>query len=353
MITLYKISKTGSVCVWSISSDVCARTITVEYGVLNGAMQTHSEVVAINKSGRSLIEQINLLVESKINKQIDKGYRHSIEDARQCEGKNILNMYQPMLAKVVDKVSNIDYNKCFYQYKYNGNRCLITRFEDEVVAYSRRGKIISSIPHIISTIDIEEGQTLDGELYIHGVSVQQLGSLIRKQQPDSVKLKFVCYDMVSKLPFNRRMNEISAMNLGPFVEVAKTGVFKPGITSVSEEMAAALENGYEGIMLRQGDTGYEPGVRSSSLLKVKPVYDAEFMVIDVQSSKDDWAVLVCRHKDKTFKVCAPGTLQQKFLILEQKHLHIGKYVNVEFREFTDDGLPFHAVATRWITQEDK
>jgi hypothetical protein len=107
---------------------------------------------------------------------------------------------------------------------------------------------------------------------------------------------------------------------------------------------------YEGIIVRQEVGGYVAGDRCTSLIKVKQLpgmelIEKEFLVIDILSSKDNWGVLVCRVNDNlTFNTPAPGTMNQKTEILINKHKYIGRYITVEFPQYTDKGKPFHAVA---------
>jgi ATP-dependent DNA ligase len=203
MITdLYKVTATGAIQIWSIDCKNYSigniGEIKITYGQLNGAMQQQIEKVKVNESGRNIVEQILLRVNSRINKQLDKGYCRSIEEARLSVGLNADKLLKPMLAQQM-KNSKVDYKKCFVQYKYNGHRCLIHNTGDEIIAYSRNGKPINTIKHITDNLNIPVGMTLDGELYIHNMALQDAGSLIRKVQPGNEKLSYVVYDVINSM----------------------------------------------------------------------------------------------------------------------------------------------------------
>ena len=101
-------------------------------------------------------------------------------------------------------------------------------------------------------------------------------------------------------------------------------------------------------MLRTNDRGYEPGKRSSQILKAKRWLDSEFCVVDITASADGWAILHCANPfGPTFKVSAPGTIQQKTEVLNNKDLYIGRCVTVEYADLTKDRVPFHPVALNW------
>ena len=122
--------------------------------------------------------------------------------------------------------------------------------------------------------------------------------------------------------------------------------------NLNEELNEALVLGYEGLILRQGEFGYEAGKRSASLIKVKQWLDEEFRVIEIYPSKDGWAVLLCiTDKGRIFRVSAPGTMQEKTKVLLETYKYIGEWVNVEFYDWTNDGIPFHPVARYWRSHE--
>jgi ATP-dependent DNA ligase len=309
-------------------------------------MQEKFDTVELNMSGRNLDEQIELEIRSRINKQLDKGYRHTRDEAHEAKGMNVLNLARPMLAKVYNQQ---DLTGCFMQYKFDGHRILVTRQNDELIAYSRNGKLIHTIDHILEYVDIPEGTTLDGELYIHGMPLQQISSLVRKVQPDNIKLKYIVYDQISDKRFADRFDEIAKFRLGDDVFMAVTN---DAHNDYEPAFAYAKKEGYEGLIARQNNVGYEAGKRSTQLLKIKTRFDFEAEVIAIIPSADGWAVLTCiAPNGKTFGVTAPGTMKQKHEIMDNAALYIGKMLTVECAEYTVDGMPFHPVAIAFREEE--
>ena len=155
--------------------------------VEGGSEQVHTEVVALNQSGRNLQQQINLQMESRLSRMLDKGYKATREAAQ--EGPtNQLGLPLPMKAHPIQKVSVPAFTRAWMQRKYNGHRCMITRHDGRIIAYSIKGKIIDTVDHILSLLAsaLPEGVVLDGELYVHGKSLQAISSLIKRAQPDSL-----------------------------------------------------------------------------------------------------------------------------------------------------------------------
>lgn len=346
-VALFKYNVNDVLMLWTIRSE--GNTLIINHGQVNGSMQTKTESVELNQSGRDLEAQVALRLQSRVSRQIDKGYCYSIEEAEASKGLNASKLLRPMLAKKFKDVKNVDFNKSWLQYKYNGHRCLITCIDGENIAYSRNGKPITSIDHILSGIAIPEGHTVDGELYHHGTSLQTIGSWIKRSQEESKKLKYIMYDTMLDLPYTKRFDVLYQYKRSSSIDIAPTQAFH-GNMEIKPRLDDAIDKGYEGLMLRQNNYGYDAGARSQSLLKIKKCLDEEFLVIDVLPSKDDWGILECLlPNNETFRVSAPGTIDNKRHILYNRQQYIGRYITVEFFEWTNDGKPFHPVATNWRT----
>jgi len=348
--TLYIMDNKNKTRVWKIFS--IGNQICIEHGILNGTMVREKEIVYEGKQLRSVEQQVAHRIRSRVNKMLDKGYSRNINEAT---GKptNALGLLKPMLAQPLDKVKNIDWASCYAQYKYDGNRCLVTNQGGDIIAYSRNGKLIHSIDHILEHIHIPEGWTIDGELYRHGEMLQDLASMIKKDQDASSKLHYVIYDIVSEFPYEQRFILLKSINddLSGRTDKAYVAPTKQVYDKQEaiEHMNQARQLGYEGAILRHGMAGYEDGKRSKSLIKIKEMRDDEFVITNIEQAREGWAILVClTHQGKEFSVSAPGTLDMKHHIAKHRDTYINKYVRVEFAYYTKDGIPFHPIATNFV-----
>lgn len=353
----YKKGHDGNMRIWSIGVE--DHTIVIKHGVVNGSMQIQTESVSEGKAGRTLEEQITSRVASRIGKRLDIGYTKDYNEALSMDATNMLGLRMPMLAKRFDQIKRIDYTRTFWQRKYNGHRCMIANIDGELVAYTRKGKIIPGVKHILDEIEVPEGMTADGELYCHGVKLQTISSWAKKQQKDSQKLQYVVYDMMEDNSYDFRRMLINELYTGKKNIVIADTYRVYDDNEVAKHFVKAKEDGYEGIMLRLDGYGYEDGLkRSNSLIKVKKVngfgyIDHEYKVIDVVASKDNWGILVCESENGIFRVTAPGTIDKKTEILKNKYDYIGSYILVEFPEFTQDGIPFQPVAIEFVDPDNK
>jgi len=340
LVKLYKKDHKGKMRFWEIFVE--DDELTVNFGTINGEIQQHTEYVDGNTL-REPDEQALLKAESKISNRIKRGFRHTIEEAELYDGSNELGYHKPMLAARWDKMKNVDYENSTYQHKFDGHRCLITNDSGEKIAYSRNGKLIHTINHVLADMDIPEGVTIDGELYIHNMKLQKIASLVKRNQPDSKLLKFHCYDTIAKENFEDRLKFIRTLRLGQNAHVVDA---IPFTFSVKHMLKESINLGYEGLIVRP-NTGfvYEDGKRSKGLIKVKQFIDGEFLIVDITSSKDGWAILHCiTDVGEKFTASAPGNMQEKRNALIDKHIVIGRYVRLEFAMWTNDKIPFHPVA---------
>lgn len=332
--------------------------------IIGGKAVPHSYEAKPKNVGRANettgAEQALLELDSKTRLKIDKGYVRTEAEA-QTTATNALGLLKPMLATPFDKVKpeKIDWDSSVVQPKLDGHRAL---FKDGVL-YSRQGKVLE-IPHISEAIH-ESGLAdlhLDGELYFHGLPLQQLSRLIKKQTQESLTLQYHVYDIVDDRPFLQRIGELGSR--------IQDKAFVPAIQPVQtiaidgHEMLMRYHNeyrnqGYEGTMLRFGADPYGTDRRSRTLLKLKEFHDAEYRVVDVQEGKPyirgDQSfcvpVWLCETPEGgQFTVTAAGTMHEKHEQWERREeiLAQSPLLTVKYHYLSKDGIPQLPVAMRWF-----
>jgi len=354
-VKLYKVDKTGVERLWTIK--IYDNEIIIGYGVLGGAIQTQKETVDTGLASRTLDQQLISRVKSRINKQLDKGYNKTLKDAHSNIGLDASGNIKPMLAQPIKRVSYIDWANAYSQWKYDGHRMMVEVQDGVARAWSRLGKPITSVPHILEPLStLSSGTILDGELYHHGTPLQTIASWVKRDQPESRNLVYIIFDMVYDCPFIERYSGIRmklrsrVLDNHPHIVMAKTGKMS-NAEEIGPVLGVALKGGYEGLIIRHGNTSYEVGARSRSLVKVKQMFDNEFKCVNIRESKDGWAILDCVDaEDRRFGVSAPGDMDQKRYVLLNQDKYIGRMVTVEYSMLTKDKIPFHPVATRWLDQ---
>lgn len=354
--SLYAKDQHGSIRVWRIDAIISDTQgeLRIYYGVVDGDMVESFEIISEGLAGRTIEEQTLLRFNSRISRKIDAGYVEDIDSAINNKRVNILGLKRPMLAaKYDDMRRQIPFKEgVFIQRKYNGFRCLIANNNGVNIAYSRNGKEIEAINHIIDRIEIPNGTILDGELYCHSVPFQTISSWIKRKQKDTLKIKYIIYDIISDLPYSKRLYTLKNMErsgeintTGGQIEIAETNIVYSD-TDAKAHLRNYIAAGYEGAIIRVDGEPYQDGKRSKSLIKMKQFFEDEFLVVGIDKSAEGWAILNCITKDgKTFSVSAPGTKYEKEKIYQNREMYIGRMVNVEYSEWTKYGKPFHPIAT--------
>ena len=320
--------------------------IITHHGVVGGQLIAKNEQILEGKASRTRHEQMVLQISSDIKSKKDKGYVEDIEVAKNEQRTNAAGLLRPMLAHTIDKMSNKDtISGAYWSRKLNGHRCLITKQDGELITYSRNGKTID-LPHLYEGLELHEGETIDGELYIHGVPLRVLSSLIRAPKDGSENLKLHCYDYVSQAAFNERyrilqhrFSKASNVVICEQIEITEH-------VDMHALTAQAVADGYEGGILRLANTPYLDGKKTNKMLKLKSFLDGEFLVADIKPSREGWAVLTCiADNGKEFGCSAPGNRAAQYNVMKNANQYIGRFVQVKYFELTTDGIPFHPVPT--------
>jgi DNA ligase-1 len=128
-------------------------------------------------------------------------------------------------------------------------------------------------------------QALDGELWAGRGTFEMLSGTVRRSQPVEADWRRVRY-MVFELPgaggtFAQRVAQLERLaraHASPSIWQAVSQTEVPSRSALKARLDAVVEVGGEGLMLRRADAPVETG-RSGSLLKIKPLQDAEAVVI--------------------------------------------------------------------------
>ena len=82
------------------------------------------------------------------------------------------------------------------------------------------------------------------------------------------------------------------------------------------DFTATVEAGYEGIVIYNTDSIYQFNQRSSTVLKYKPVADAEYKILSYTADRNGHPVFTCEtHDGKQFKVKPKGTDEERKQII--------------------------------------
>lgn len=338
---LFATDKGDKIKHWTIHVE--GNEIVVRHGRFNGKMQekrTTCKGKNLGKTNETTDEQQALLeADSKYNKQIDKLYRPTIEEA------STVGQVLPMLAKnYLDSGHRIQF-PCYVSPKLDGVRCIATLDrEGNVTLNSRGGKTYECPNHIRKELVSLWQQTgvnkFDGELYIHGLPLQDIVSAVKKPNENTGKLVYHVFDIPSDKPWEKRLADLNNVNdhwsnpnsieIVPNSEVASE-------KDAEYELYKWIKRGFEGIMLRNKGGMYEYNHRSADLQKWKLMQDLEAKVVDVSPDKLGEGVLICEFGKIQFACKMKGTHESR-LQSEMEKL-VGKWITVKYQTLTKDEVP--------------
>jgi bifunctional non-homologous end joining protein LigD len=198
----------------------------------------------------------------------------------------------PMLAEAGDAPFNrADW---MWEPKLDGYRVLAFIDEHGVKLRSRRGLELSAkFPGLAAELGKQDvkGMILDGELVAFDASIRPSFAALQDRAQlktereiaaadQNVPVVFFCFDLLHFAGIDLRKSSYSnrrrylAQCLLPSPRVQLVHAAEDGVAL----QAAALANGFEGVIGKRKESRYEAGRRSTSWLKVKPAHSADFVV---------------------------------------------------------------------------
>lgn len=305
------------------------------------------------------------------------GARNSPGDA----GAPILPMLATSLASLKKEPPVSEEYPAYVQPKFNGVRAVAAWRDGAVDLTSRSGGQYPGAQHIRDELTplLRRHPTihLDGELYKHGESLQLISGAARGGTGDDLRfMVFDCFDASKpEMKYSERMNLLDTlfdeMDDMQHVEIVPS-VRITSLQPVQAMSAEFVRQGLEGAMVRL-DEPYRQSTNnhhSNVLLKVKPVYDHEFELVDFFTAEKGKArgalMLVCRtgpwdahagstaKEEKTFNVTPALELPHRIELAREFALigsngrtyfeneWKGVKIIVLFDEWSRDGIPLRA-----------
>jgi DNA ligase-1 len=266
-------------------------------------------------------------------------------------------MFLPMLAHRYDKHSAKINFPCLVQPKLDGVRMLARKDNGIVTMWSRKGKVIDIPDKINAQLCemLDDGQCTDGELYVHGWTFQKIIAAVKKKRDDTDLLEYHIYDSPHPtLPFEMRLPQkgVGATMyprhcqgwtiIGKNIKfIATHDVVDQAEFDVYEGMF--VQQGYEGMMVRNQNSPYKYKYRSYDLQKVKRFLDNEYKIIggkDGTGRETGLVIFRCSTSNGLeFDVRPRGTHEERAVIFKNLTDYIGKHLTVRYQELTDDGRP--------------
>lgn len=344
--TLYKMDSSGRIRVWTISTgqEDGRNFYSVSHGQQNGKMQ---ETKVFIDEGKNKGRSNETTAESQTIFEAKSLYDRQIERKGYTE---VIPSTQPTLPMLAHKYSDFAHKiswPCAISVKLDGARLIIEIKDGKVKCTSRTGKEMPNLEHITDELlKLGKDIILDGELYSDDLTFEEIISIVRKtktRDPRMPQIYFYAFDIINNKTYHERVVELDYLVMG----LSNTKAVPWKIIKSEENLYSAhkkyVNDGYEGTMIRNLSSLYQPNKRSYDLLKMKDWLDNEFEIIGWKTGKGKFSniptFLLVTEEKKTFEAVPKGTEEERGVYLAEADSYIGKFATIRFFEYTADGLP--------------
>lgn len=378
--------------------------ICVTFGDTDGKQQTHITSIEKGKSNRSIKQQAILEANSKWKEKTERdGYTPATNTdttnttntnitTSTCMGVGIETRFSPMLANTFIEKNYTEASitrgykipfPAFVQRKYDGIRC-IARSDHlkNVILESRKSTKFTHISHVEFSLklffekaglllqgrsgEMNPPTTLyfDGELYCDSLPFETINGCVRltkvvseEERANISKLQYHIYDCYMEdkpnVSFKQRMaflkevfdkvreEDMLRTPANIICEVETEVVFN--LNEIKAKHAQYVENGFEGIMIRDPNGIYEPNKRSKYLQKYKEFMEEEFEIVgfhDGEGVDKEMVIWDCVTKEgRMFAVRPKTTFEERKRLFKEATSYIGKQLTVVFQEYSPDLVP--------------
>lgn len=196
----------------------------------------------------------------------------------------------PMLAKKWNEERHKFRNQYIYiQEKYDGNRCISWKDKNGTWKFQSRSGKPMNVNFNMEAFAPGEDLVFDGEIITKRGEFNKSAGIIASQDGPKDQLIYMIYDIIApELSFHQRNERLNMLlntddiKTAPILDqgcyepiiITQEGLYNADIDKLLGDMVA---QGGEGIMIRIGDSKYEPGKRSLGLLKYKLVQSMDML----------------------------------------------------------------------------
>ena len=240
--------------------------------------------------------------------------------------------------------------------KLDGVRCLIRKEGNKVTAYSRQGNEFTTLQKVIDDVSMMPNDfVLDGEICLmdenDNEDFQGIMKQIKRKDHTIKNPKYIIFDYLTLEEFDTKESNTKLSDRLirlPLHQYDTLSILEQinidNEQQLSEMIADADANGYEGVMLRK-DVGYE-GKRSKNLLKCKKFFDAEYKVLDIEFDshrviREGKEIVIpmlanvwIEHKGYRVAVGSGWNQEQRIRYQANPELLLGKTITVQYFEET-------------------
>jgi len=343
--TLYaQCSKGDKLKVWNIRVE--GSYIVRSHGYEDCAMTVHTKEASGKNLGKSNetspAQQALKEAQALWNKQKEKGYSETGQS----------NIILPMLAHDYKKRHKDIQSDFCVQPKIDGVRLIAFLSGGSIHFTSRTGKPIHNLDKIqkeLLSVLTDELVYLDGELFTFSLPFDEISGLFRTQTPPQDKMNLLQYHIFDMyipgkdITFKERYETLKKLTKksSKSIQLVHT-IFSKDKDLIYKQHDEFVQDGYEGIIIRNSNSFYKNNFRSKDLQKFKNFEDNEYEIIDGKEAAGDDAgtvIFKCKCNDSSFWVRPRGSRDYRAHLFENIRSYIGKKLTVRYQNLSEYGIP--------------
>ena len=233
------------------------------------------------------------------------------------------------------------------QPKYDGVRCRAVPINNGYLLLSSEENIIFSVPHINEELEhFKLNCELDGELYCHGMSFDEIVSITSRTvnlHPDRKMIKFHIFDVVNNESQGNRLLKIEELkDLSLLLPIAPFWMCN-SFDDVMRAYDKLIDMAYEGIIIRHINNIYVRK-RSTLLMKFKPKKKDDYEIVGFteeysvdETPKGMLGSLVCKSGDgNIFNVGTGFSDERRKELWDIRDTLPGMYAKVQYQHLTNE-----------------
>ena len=228
--------------------------------------------------------------------------------------KGTIPVFGCMLARDGAKEEKRLVGEVLIENKYDGVRCIAIVQNNSATLYSRNGKVFPNFPHIEEALSKPEfnNMVFDGEIMSDNFQAL-MKQVYRKTDVDTSDAYLALFDVLDLKDYNKGSTSLNTLQRKEIldnmafddciqeVEWTRCNLDTEGGQRIFKRMnKEAIENGYEGLMVKPIEAVYECK-RSPSWLKIKPIIEVTLTIKDIEEGQGKFlgttGALVCEGVD--------------------------------------------------------
>ena len=252
-----------------------------------------------------------------------------------------------------------DTAKVVIQPKLDGLRCIGDLLTGKLWSRTRKPFNVPGVSERLVGSGSGELRWVDGELYRHGIGIQQLNSMIRNNQENNAAksdVQFHVFDAVLDRPFLERFKAVEQWIDGlrhktdaedQVVQLVET--LQCEAAKIEEWHTHFVGLGYEGVMIRPvNNVAYESGKRTKNLLKCKKFFTEEYDLVEILPQRFEnngqivtASVTVLTPDGQVFQATPKCSIAEKQEMWDNREMYAnGQWkAIIAFTELTERGVP--------------